>query len=213
MIWLACVRLPKSDNSFIDMNGARQLRRATDRVDWVLEVPGFGTRSMHFSMGKSLAAFCAWLEQTPMSQTIQATSWVVPTVQSIHILAIALVAGSALMIDLRLMRLFAADQHMKDVAARFLPFVWWPLLVLLATGAIMVVSEPARSLLNPIFALKMTLLAAALTVTALVPVMQWRDLTFGESPSEHRSACLAIAVVSMLLWSSIIFAGRWIAYY
>src|SRR5215471_19968794 len=104
---------------------------------------------------KSLNAICVWIDQTPLSQAIQATSWVVPTVQTIHILAIAVVASSALMIDLRLIGVFWANRPMKNVTARFLPLVWWPLLVLLGTGVIMIIAEPARSLKNPAFQLKM----------------------------------------------------------
>ena len=102
---------------------------------------------------KSIDALCWWLEHTPLSETIQSVNWIVPAVQTVHILAIAVVASSALMIDLRLIGVFSADRPMKDIAARFLPFVWWPLLLLLATGALMITGEPARSLKNPAFGL------------------------------------------------------------
>jgi hypothetical protein len=168
---------------------------------------------MPFALTKSLAAFSGWLEQTPLSQAIQATSWVVPAVQSVHILAIAVVASSALMIALRLMRLVAGDQTINEVLARFLPFLWWALLALLVTGAIMIIGEPARSLLNPAFQLKMMLLASALTITCLLQFLQRRMPAVGDLTSEHRGTAVVIAVVSMLLWTGIIFAGRWIAYY
>jgi hypothetical protein len=162
---------------------------------------------------KSLNAICVWIDQTPLSQAIQATSWVVPTVQTVHILAIAVVASSALMIDLRLLGVFWADRPMKDVFSRFLPLVWWPLLILFATGAIMIIGEPARSLKNPAFQLKMLLLVTALIVTGLLQFFQRQDGTFGDLRSAPRPLRVTIAVVSMLLWSAIIFAGRWIAYY
>jgi hypothetical protein len=163
------------------------------------------------SLARPINVVCAWLEQTALSHTIQVMSWIIPTVQTIHILAIAAVAGSALMIDLRLIGVLAADQSPRDVSARFLPFVWWPLLVLLATGAIMIIGEPARSLKNPAFQLKMTLLVAALAVTRVIELLLRRNPAFGDRGSHL--AAVAIAVLSMLLWCSIIFAGRWIAYY
>ena len=166
---------------------------------------------MNLTLAKSLDAISAWLDQTPLSQAIQATDWIVPAVQTVHILAIATVAGSALMIDLRLIGVLGADQALKDVSSRFLPFVWWPLLILLATGAILVVGEPPRSLKNPVFQLKMTLLVAAIVVTGLLQLLLQRDPAFGGSG--RRRAAVTIAVLSMLLWSGIIFAGRWIAYY
>ncbi len=51
----------------------------------------------------ALGRFCQWLEQTPLSLFAQSHGWVVPSIQTIHILAISAVAGSALMINLRLM--------------------------------------------------------------------------------------------------------------
>jgi uncharacterized protein DUF6644 len=91
--------------------------------------------------------------------------------------------------------------------------ILWTLTVLLATGIVMIIAEPARSLKNPAFQLKMTLLIAALAVTWLFQFFQHRNPEFGDSASGPRAAATAIAVASILLWSSIIFAGRWIAYY
>ena len=165
------------------------------------------------AFAKTLNTICVWLDETALSQAIQITTWVVPTVQTVHILAIAVVASSAFMIDLRLVGAFWADRPVKDVVSRFLPLVWWPLLILLATGAIMIIGEPARSLKNPAFQLKMTLLVAVLIVTLLIQRLLRRSPAFGDCGSGQRRAAVAIAVLSMLLWCSIIFAGRWIAYY
>jgi uncharacterized membrane protein SirB2 len=161
----------------------------------------------------TLNEICHWIDQTALSQSIQAAGWIVPMVQTIHILAIAVVASSALMIDLRLVGVFWANRPMKQVTARFLPLVWWPLLVLLGSGIIMIIAEPARSLKNPAFQIKMALLIAALIVTWLFQSLQRRNAAFGDLNSQPRAAASTIAIVSMLLWSSIIFAGRWIAYY
>jgi hypothetical protein len=164
-------------------------------------------------MAVSLNQICQWIDHTALSQAIQATKWVVPTVQTVHILAIAVVASSALMIDLRLIGVFWANRPMNAVSSRFLPLVWWPLLILAATGAIMITAEPARSLKNPAFQLKMVLLVAALIVTGLFQFLQRRNAAFGDLHAGPRAAAAMLAIVSMLLWSSIIFAGRWIAYY
>jgi hypothetical protein len=168
---------------------------------------------MYPSLNKSINIICTWFEQTPLSQAIQVTSWVVPAVQTLHILAIAAVASSALMIDLRLLGLVAVDQPLKDVSSRFLPFIWWSLLILLATGTIMIIGEPPRTLKNPVFQLKMALLVAAVTVTGLFQYLLRRNPAFDDAGSRQRFAAEAIAVLSMLLWLGIIFSGRWIAYY
>ncbi|MBV8167901.1 MAG: hypothetical protein JO021_13990 [Alphaproteobacteria bacterium] len=160
-----------------------------------------------------LTAFCLWLEQTAPSLTIQKTAWIVPTVQSIHILAIAAVATSALLVNLRLAGGFATDLPGARVAARFLPFVWWPLLVLLATGAVMITGEPGRSLKNPAFQLKMALLLAALVLTvAGQRRLRRAPPRAAGAGSGVGAATRALAVAALLLWVGVIVAGRWIAY-
>jgi hypothetical protein len=87
------------------------------------------------------------------------------------------------------------------------------MIVLFTTGAIMIISEPVRSLKNPAFQIKMPLVMAALIVTALVQSLIRRNPAFADKGVRRHGSATAIAVVSMLLWARIIFAGRWIAYY
>jgi hypothetical protein len=157
--------------------------------------------------------FCSWLEQTALSQMIQTTRWIIPTVQSIHILSISLLIASALMIDLRLLGFVGLDQSLKRVSARFLPFIWWTLPVLLATGSIMIIGEPVRSLENPVFALKMCLLVGAIVVTGVYQLRLRNDAVFTGPGAVSRAAVWPVAILSLLLWVGIIFAGRWIAYF
>jgi hypothetical protein len=159
-----------------------------------------------------LNQFCAWIDQTALSQTIQTKAWIVPTVQTVHILAIAVVMTSALMIDLRLIGIVGRDQSLARISSRFLPFVWWPLLILLATGAIMIIGEPARSLKNSVFQLKVALILVAMIVTFTIQTMMRKNPNFGDLARGARGAPLAIAILSILLWAGIICAGRWIAY-
>src|SRR5205823_11887943 len=111
----------------------------------ILFAGGSGS-AMYATIFHWLSELSGWLEQTQLSQTIQVHEWIVPAVQSVHILGIAVVASSALMINLRLLGVCAADQPLKQVLSRFVPFVWWALLVLLVTCTVMIVAEPPRSL-------------------------------------------------------------------
>src|SRR5215831_18954603 len=168
---------------------------------------------MYATIFRWLSQLSAWLERTQMNHAIQVHDWIVPIVQSIHILGIAVVASSALMINLRLLGLYAADQPLKEVLARFLPFIWWPLIILLLTGVVMIVGEPPRSLKNPVFQIKMALLFAALVATAVCQVTLRRHPGFGHLTAGRRAGAATLASVSTMLWVGIIFAGRWIAYY
>jgi hypothetical protein len=161
---------------------------------------------------QALNNFCIWIEQTPLSQTIQSTPWIVPTVQTIHILGIAAVLSSALMIDLRLLGVAGRDQPLARISARFRPVIWWTLPILLATGIVMITGEPARSLANSVFQLKMLLLIAAIAVTLGFQAPLNKNAAFWDASGSRRGAAKMIAIVSLLLWMGIVFAGRWIAY-
>src|SRR6266545_8202644 len=93
--------------------------------------------------------FAEWLSQTSLSILIQThNAWVIPTIQSIHIVAIGVVLTSVLMIDLRILGWAGHDQTLRETTNRFGPWLSWALLVLLATGVLMVVGEPKRELLS-----------------------------------------------------------------
>src|SRR5271168_805702 len=112
-----------------------------------------------FDLG--LSGFSKWLAATPLSHTIQTTTWIIPSLQTIHILSVATVFSAAILVDLRIWRLLGRDEPLPDVARRFLPTIWPVLLILLVTGGLLIVGEPRRSLLNTSFYVKMTLLAFA----------------------------------------------------
>ena len=161
---------------------------------------------------QSLDRFCAWIEQTPLSQTMQTTAWIVPAVQTVHILAVAAVMSSILMLDLRLLGIVGRDQPLARVSARFRPVIWWTLPILLATGMLMIIGEPVRSLENWIFQLKMMLLVAAIIVTLSYQAPLNKDAAFWDASRGRRGALKIIAILSLLLWTGIVCAGRWIAY-
>jgi hypothetical protein len=161
---------------------------------------------------RSLDAFCRWLSLTDLSQTIQATEWLIPALQTVHILAIAIVIACALMVNLRLMGLGAADQSIAAVAARFLPFLWASLPVLLLTGGVLIIAEPARALENPVFVFKMACLLAVMAMTLGCQIALARQPIAWERSGSARLVARLIALSSLMLWVAIIFAGRWIAY-
>ena len=163
-------------------------------------------------MLRSLDAFCTHLAATPASQVIQTTEWIIPAVQTVHIVCVASVMSAMLMVDLRLARLRSRDESLAAVARRYLPFVWYALPILLATGATLIIAEPARSLENPVFFLKMGLLLLACAITLAFQIPLRRDAEYFErSPARRRLASVA-AYLSLPLWIAVLFAGRWIAY-
>jgi hypothetical protein len=156
--------------------------------------------------------FGAWLGATPLSMLIQQVAWIIPAVQILHILCIAMVMSSVFMIDLRLLGVIARGQPVAAVAERYLPWIWPTLIVLLLSGSLLIIGEPSRSLENPAFRLKLLMIITAIAVTASFQRSLRQDPRFWEASSARRAGGRFMAVVSLCLWVGIVCAGRWIAY-
>jgi hypothetical protein len=160
-----------------------------------------------------IAQLVHWLGGTEASQVIQNVSWIIPLVQTIHILAISVVITAVLLVHLRNFGVAMRSQSKSALARRFLPLIWYSVCVLLVTGVILIVGEPKRELPNPVFQLKMLLLVVALALTAIFQQPLRADPLYWDQSAAHRTGALMISLVSLALWTGIIFAGRWIAYY
>ncbi|HEY1146401.1 MAG TPA: DUF6644 family protein [Allosphingosinicella sp.] len=159
-----------------------------------------------------IAHFSEWLAGTELSLLFSTVSWFVPLVQTIHILAIAAVIASMAMLNLRVVGIAGRDHGVGQMADRFLPWMWRALLVLIATGAMLIVAEPPRSLLNPLFQAKMGLLLAVVLLTLGFQAMLKGQAGRWDREAGAPASAKLVALVSLLLWVAIIFAGRWIAY-
>jgi len=158
----------------------------------------------------TVAALAQWLGASALSHTIQTHAWVIPTLQTVHILCVALVFSSVILVDLRALRLLQRDASLEEVARRFLPAVLPLVLVLLATGILLIIGEPKRSLLNETFYLKLALIGLSLVLTAALRRAFSRG--FLEEGARWQRAGQLVAGLSMLAWCGVLFAGRWIAY-
>ena len=158
-----------------------------------------------------LTGFSKWLAATSLSHTIQTVTWIIPTLQTIHILCVAIVFSSAVLVDLRIFRLFERDEPLREVMRRFLPPIWPVLAILLITGSLLIIGEPRRSLVNTTFYLKMALLIVAIVLTATLQRTVLASPGFSEDRGRQLTGRL-LATLSVLVWCGILFAGRWIAY-
>jgi hypothetical protein len=155
--------------------------------------------------------FLEAVRQTPLSELLQTVQWLIPTIQSIHIAALAVVFTSAAWVDLRLLGAAGRGQPLGRLSKRFLPWVGWGVLVLLATGLLLMIAEPTRALLNPFFQIKMLLLV-------IVGWMTWAIARGAERQAgvfagiDGGAAAKPVAIASLVMWLAIIGFGRWIAY-
>ncbi|MGH8188341.1 MAG: DUF6644 family protein [Steroidobacteraceae bacterium] len=134
-----------------------------------------------------------------------------PIVQTVHLLAIATVMGSIVVICLKMLGLALPSQSTEELVRRLLPWTWSALPVLLASGLVFVIARPRRYFSNPVFGLKLALIAFAILMASVLHVIARRSPGRWDTAAGRRGAKL-MAGVSLAAWVSIVLAGRWIAY-
>ena len=163
------------------------------------------------AMHSEVINFAGWLSQTSLSVAIQAHEWIIPTIQSIHIVAIGVELASVSMIDLRIFGWAGRDQSLLETTERFGPWLFGALALLLATGIVMVIGEPARELLAFSFWSKMCLVAIGAAVASVFRITVRRNQNYWEHPvSPWRIKSLAL--LTLLIWLGVVILGRLIAY-
>jgi hypothetical protein len=144
--------------------------------------------------------FAVWLAHSPLSAAVTARSWLVPEIQIVHIVAIAAVVISAARIALRALGLVDGDLPQRVVVATWFRVILISVAVLAFTGILLIASEPGRALFRTVFWVKLGLILTALALTA------------AHGRASNVLVSRALALVTLIVWFGVIFAGRWIAY-
>jgi hypothetical protein len=160
-----------------------------------------------------LKQFADWLYTTAPSRFIQGQeAWMIPTIQSIHIVGIGLVVGSVLMITMRIFGWAGVDQTLRQTHDRFGPWLTGSLWLMAVTGLLMVIGEPPRELLAFSFWVKMGLVAVVVAIAAFFNATLRKYEQDWEETRIHRGSTKLLAAVTLVLLVCIIFLGRFIAY-
>ena len=149
-----------------------------------------------------------WIDETAAREWIVTHFWAIPIIQCIHILAIAASFASILMINARMFGI-AGSSTVEETLRRYTKVLWWALVVLVITGVLMIITEPIRELINPIFWIKMPLVLFGTLVAIWFQKSVLRHVAAGRGVL---AADKVTGVFLVILWCLIMLCGRWIAY-
>ena len=162
--------------------------------------------------GSSVVAFLKWLEATPVASGIRNSLFVFPLLESAHVIGLALVLGTIVVIDLRLLGVASRERSFTRMASDILKWTWAAFLLTAATGVLMFMTNAVVYSNNTAFRVKVVLLVLAglntlaFELTAARTVQRW-----DRAPSAPPIA-KAVATLSLVLWIAVIFAGRIIGF-
>lgn len=151
--------------------------------------------------------FFKWCDDTWLCNAIKATTWVFPLTETIHILALVVLLGSILLVDLRLLGLGIRKFTPSQIYAELRTYIGWGLAIILVTGWLLFMAEPLKAYDNMAFLPKITLLFSAI----LFHYTLFRKASSINTPYIPVIAKFA-ALVSLILWFGIGVAGRAIGF-
>jgi hypothetical protein len=154
----------------------------------------------------------ALLEGSALADTIRENDNLFPLIESIHVLAISLVVGSILAVDLRLLGLAWITRPVSRVTVGILPLTWCAFVLAVVSGALMWISNATKYLANGYFVAKMILIAIAGVNMLAFHFIGSRDMARWDNDVGLPLRVRFAGGLSILLWMAIVACGRWIGF-
>lgn len=153
--------------------------------------------------------FLEWLQTTQLA-VIVGESWF-PWVESAHVVFLAVVVGSILLVDARLIGFGSRHLLFTQLSNRLLPWTWGAFIGAAITGLLMFMANATTYAANTPFLIKMALLAGAGLNMLFFHLVTYRDVTRWDAGTPVPAA-RAAGIVSSVLWIAIVTFGRWIGF-
>jgi hypothetical protein len=154
-----------------------------------------------------MAELSQWVGSLPLSLAMRRITWLIPMLQTVHILSVGIVLSSVVMID---MRIWGASRSGTAIArsGRFMPWMWTALAVATLTGIALMFGAP-RSWRDGAFVAKLYMMGAAMVATVALPLLLRRQGDGKDGGGIAR--VVGIAALALWLGATLAGRGRWIA--
>ena len=146
------------------------------------------------------------LEEMWIGEAIRTSYWLFPFIEAIHLVGLALLGGTILVVDLRLLGLTLRSRPSTQVLLNARPYFVLALVTMFATGIPLALSEMIKLYYNFSWWVKITTLGIAILFTFFVR----NPIVLKERASKVTQA--GVGLVSLVLWFTVAGAGRWIGF-
>lgn len=158
-----------------------------------------------------LLEFCIWLQKTSVGTSVRTSLWLFPTIESFHILGLALLVGAVVRLDARLLG-FYPQSSVIETARGVMTWVRAGFGLAVVTGSLLFSSEAEGLYTNRAFRLKLFFLLLLGLNTAVYELLIRRNIADWNVGKLTPLSAKCTAVLSLTLWTGVVIAGRWIAY-
>ncbi len=133
-----------------------------------------------------------WLGNTWVGQYLAGSTAAFAATEAFHIIALSLVGGAVLVADLAVLGVVLKRPRVEALLPQLRSLFLVGLFGVVVSGVLLVAAGPYKYYMNPLFPLKLLLLAAALVAQYFLRRSRW------------------LAALSLLLWTAVVIAGRWL---
>ena len=155
-----------------------------------------------------LLPFFQWCESLWLGRAVVGSLWLFPVIESVHLLALSVLGGSILLVDLRMLGFGLKHYSVSALARDARPYMIGAIVTLIATGVPLFLAESIKCYYSPAFWVKMTTLAIAITYTFTVRTR----VTRSEPVRNTARLQMLVGALSIALWVTVAAAGRWIGF-
>jgi len=152
------------------------------------------------------------IENTGIASSIRNSLYLFPMLESIHVMGLAIVFGTIAVIDLRLLGLASVNRPFRKVASDILKWTWIAFAITFLTGGLMFTTNASVYFHNSVFQAKMLLLLLAGINMGVFELTTGRSSREWDTLKSPPVAAKTAAIISLTLWISVIFLGRWIGF-
>jgi hypothetical protein len=147
------------------------------------------------------------LQHSAVAVAISQSTWMFPTIETVHVLALATVIGSIAIVDLRLIGVASKDRPVSAMTREFLPWTWGAFALAAVSGGLLFSSRAADYMAVPAFLTKFVFMALAGANMLAFHFTAERSLARWDTGKPAAGARVAGAL-SLVLWTAIVVCGR-----
>ena len=152
--------------------------------------------------------FFEWCETTMVGEVIRRSLWLFPVIESFHLVAFAVIGGTILVLDLRLLGVAFRRQPVARIAREAQPWLFGSLSVMLLSGTMLFLSESVKCYYSFAFWVKMISLFVAIIFTLTIR----RKVALADEARVGPFWGRLVAFISLGLWGAVAWGGRWIGF-
>jgi hypothetical protein len=149
-----------------------------------------------------------FFDKSWLANIVSDSRWVFPAIEAVHIMALCLLFGALLMLNLRLLGLGLKHKPVSQLARELSPWVLVSLIIILSTGFVLFASEAMKAYLSVPFQVKMLFLFTAIVFHYTI----YGHVTKADESRRSQAWGKVAAIVSILLWLGVGIGGRGIGF-